>query len=135
MKLIELLFILVCWTVVKGFIINDAAGTPTIVFPVLDVDSPDFIDLSGGCSGFVDCTEYLANVIKNIGSGIIFLVLFLIDLLVYLFELFALIATITFTGIEGAPSFVNVILTIAPLAGIAIMIYKMASRSEGTTET
>lgn len=130
MKLIAILFILVAWTIVKGMILEDASGTPVLVFPTFDTPEFTFIDLSGGCGGFTDCIEYVGAVVYNIGLGLIFLVLFLIELIAYVFELFALIVTVQFTGIPGAPSWVSVLMGLPLIAGIAIIIFKMARKGD-----
>lgn len=130
MKLLAILFILVAWTVVKGLIVEDASGVPVLTFPTFETPSFAFQDLSGGCGSFTDCIEFVGYVLYNIGLGIIFLVLFFIELITYVFELFALIFQIQFTGVEGAPDYVNVLLALPFIAGIALIVFKMARSGE-----
>jgi hypothetical protein len=128
MRLIAILFILVTWTIVKGMILEDTSGTPVLVFPTFDTPDFEFIDLSGGCGGFTDCIEYVGAVIYNIGLGLIFLILFLVELLSYIFELLVLIFTIQFTGISGAPGWLNIILALPIVGALAIIVYTMARK-------
>lgn len=118
------------YALAKILILNSSEDQPVINFPTLATPDIDFIDVSGGCSSFVDCTEYLANIIFNIGAGIIFLVLFIINLLVYLFQLFGLLLEVTFTGIDGAPFWVNALLTTPFLAAIAFILYRLIRQGE-----
>lgn len=128
MNIVTIIFILLSFTIVKGLIQEDAAGAPEFLFPTLDVPDFEFQDLSAGCGGFTDCIEFVGYVIYNIGLGIIFLVLLLINLVVYIFDILTLIIEINFTGIEGAPTFINAILALPFAASIAIIIFKLVRK-------
>lgn len=134
MKLLTIIFIFVSWTVVKGAIQSDLAGTPIVTFPVFETPTFEFIDLSGGCGGFTDCLEYIGAVIYNIGLGLIFLVLFLVELIQYIIAFFQLVIQIQFTGIPGAPYIVNVLLTTPFLAAIALIIYNATRRGRTASD-
>lgn len=123
MKLIPLLTFLLAFTVLKGMILEEAAGAPVFTFPTLDVPDFDFIDLSGGCGSFTDCIEYVGAVIQNVALGIIFLILLIINLLVYIFEVITLIVSINFSGFEGAPWYVNAILSTPIVGSLALIVF------------
>lgn len=125
MKIGEILFILTAFSIIKLLILNTSGNSPAVTFPSLETPDIEFLDLSAGCGGFTDCIEYVGAVLYNIGAGVIFIVLFIIELLVYLFQLFGLIISAAFTGIEGAPFWVNALLTLPFSAAIAFILYKL----------
>lgn len=125
MKIVFIIFVFLAFTLAKILVINESTESPSIIFPTFDAPALDFIDLSAGCGGFVDCLEYIGAVIYNIGLGLIFLVLFIIELVGYIFELFALLINVTFTGVDGAPFWINALMTTPFLAAIAFILYKL----------
>lgn len=132
MKVVAIIFIFLAFTLAKVLVVNETDGQPEIIFPTLETPDFEFIDLSGGCSGFTDCIEYVGAVIYNIGLGLIFIVLFIVNLMVYIFQLFAVLLSVTFTGIEGAPFWVNLLLTVPFLASIAFIIYKLIRKGSSS---
>lgn len=132
MKAITILFVFFAYAIAKLLIINSGTAVPTIEIPTLETPDLEFIDLSDGCAGFFDCTEYLANVIYNIGQGIIYLVLLLVNLVVYLFQIIGLLITVTFTGIEGAPTWLNALLILPFAGGIGFIIYKLIRKGSSS---
>lgn len=130
MKTVQLVFILLGYLVFQILFVGSGGAEDPIIFPTFDVPDFEFIDLSSGCGGFTDCIEYVGAVIYNIGLGIIFLILFLIELITFVFDLFALIVEINFTGFNGAPWWVNLMFTVPLGAIIALLIYRMARSGE-----
>jgi hypothetical protein len=124
MKFVALLFVLLAYATTKAMIINDL-NTAEVEFPVLTIPTFEFIDLSLGCAGFFDCTEYVGAVLYNMVLGIIFLVLLIVELLVYIVAMFATIFSLAFTGIEGAPEYINLLITVPMLAMLGMIIYKL----------
>ncbi len=124
MKIGVLIFVLVSFTVAKAMYLDSTAGA-SLDFPELEIPDRDFEDLSGGCGGFTDCIEYVGAVIKNIGVGIIVFVELVFNLVVYAFALFSLMVVLSVSGIDGAPWYVNAILTTPFVAALSIIIYKM----------
>lgn len=131
-NVLAIVFIFLAFTLFKILFINELGNEPEIIFPTLETPAFNFIDLSDGCGGFTDCIEYVGAVIYNIGLGLIFLVLFIVSLIVYIFELFAIIIEANFTGIEGAPWYFNLLLTFPFGFAISVILYKMVRR--GSTE-
>lgn len=125
MKIVALLFIFLSYSVVKAMALEEINDTPAFTFPTFELPSLDFIDLSGGCGSFTDCIEYVGAVIYNFSLGIIFLILLIIELIVYVLELVALLVAIQFTGFDGAPQWVNTILTTPFLAAVGFIIFKL----------
>lgn len=125
-----IVFILFAFSTFKILYANSNDAAPHFEFPTLDPPDIEFRNVSGGCGGFIDCTEYLGAVLFNIGAGIIFLVLFLIELIVYVIELFALIVEVTFTGFAGAPWWVNALSTLPFFMAIGIIIYRLVRSGE-----
>lgn len=125
MKIMYIIFVFLVYSVLTIMVINDNADRPVITFPTIDIPSFEFRDLSGGCGGFVDCIEYVGAVLFNIGLGIIFLVLFIVNLFVFLFALIALLLKVAFTGINGAPWWFNTIIVTLFLGSISIIVYRL----------
>lgn len=133
MKLMALVTIQLAWAIFLVTYANTSEEYPNIEFPTLSTPDITFLDVSGGCGGFTDCIGWLAAIVFNIGAGVIFLVLFIIDLLVFLFELFGLLLDVSFTGIDGAPWQFNVLITILSSAVIAVLLFR-AVRSGASTD-
>lgn len=133
MKIIAIFFALTAFTVLKAMILQEVVGQDVVQFPEFDVPETEFVDLSGGCSGFIDCNEYIGNVLKNIGTGVIALVLFLIELVQFAYGLISLLISVSFAGIDGAPTVVNVLLSLPFIIGIGVILYKMLR--SGDTDT
>lgn len=113
---------------------NTNEELPATVFPVLASPDIDFIDVGSGCGGFADCIEYVGAVLFNIGAGIIFLVLFFINLLVFVFELFTILIDVSFTGIDGAHWTINLVLITLNSAILALMIFAMIRAGRQSAE-
>lgn len=134
MKLLTIIFIFVAWTVVKGAIQSDISGTPIVTFPTFDPPEFDFRDLSGGCGGFADCIEYVGAVLYNLGQIIRVPIEFLIEVLQYIVEFIQLVVEIQFTGIDGAPTIINVLLTVPFFAAIALIIFNAIRRGKTASD-
>lgn len=100
-------------------------GTPTFDAPVIE-----FIDLSAGCGGFTDCIEYVGGVLYNLVAGVIFLVLFIIELILFIIEFTVFMVTVTFTGVNGAPWWINSMIIGFFSVTISIIIYKLFRKGE-----
>lgn len=134
MKIGFILFVFLAYAMAKVLILNESQGQPAIDFPTLDIPSFDFVDLSGGCGGFVDCIEYVGAVLLNMTLGIIFIVLLLINLIVYVFEVIGKILSLTFEGIEGAPFWVNALVVTPFLAALGVVIFKLIRSGESNSD-
>jgi len=124
MKVTTIMFTSLAYTILAAMIISETVPETDINIPTLEIPAYDFIDISAGCSGFTDCTEYLANVIKNIGTGIISTVILFFNLAIFAFEIIALLLSLA-QGIQGAPWYVNVLLTAPAGVSVGIIIYKL----------
>jgi hypothetical protein len=130
MKILAIFFVLISFNLFK-IVYNDSTDSgPVIEYPTLNLPEFNPIDVSGGCGGFVDCIEYVGAVLYNLALGIIFVVEFLIRIFVYIFQLIILVVQQTFTGIEGAPLVINVLITLPYAAGIGFIIYKLVRSGE-----
>lgn len=127
MKLLEIIFLFLAFATVKAMIL-DQTGVAEIIIPVLEVPEFEFIDLTGGCSSFTDCTEYLANVVRNIGEAVIKTAVLVFNLVGFIFEIFILVADTLFSNVEGAPWYVNLLLFLPYTAALGIIIYNMIRR-------
>lgn len=132
MKTVALILTLVAFSIFKILYIDSSDTTPAIVFPTFVQPDIEFKDVSDGCTGFVDCIEFVGWVLFNIGAGIIFLITFLINLLVFVFRILAILVEVQFIGIDGAPWWVNIILAIPITGTVAMIIYKMARKGDTT---
>lgn len=125
-----LTFVYLSWAIFKILYTNETEETPTYIFPTIETPDIEFKDIDSGCSGFTDCIEFVGWVLYNIGAGIVFIVLFFINLLVFLFDLTALILQASIEGIDGAPWYFNLIInTIGGVVG-SILIYKLVRRGD-----
>lgn len=125
MKLIQLAMLTLGYVMISALIVNAATGVEAIDIPTLDIPTFDFIDLTGGCSSFTDCTEYLANVIYNIGLGAIALVQTVFALIAFIVNISGLIIDYGVQGIDGAPVWWNIILGSYLAMSIAVIVYRM----------
>lgn len=124
MKVLQIAFILLAFSTAKILVITEG-GEAEITFPTFTAPDFQFIDLSGGCGGFTDCIEYVGAVLYNIGLGIIFLVVLLANLITYIFEIIVLLIEIQFLGVEGAPWWINTLMSFPLLAGMGFIIFKL----------
>lgn len=132
MKLVALIFIYLVWAIFLITYANTSESIPAVVFPTLESPDIDFIDVSDGCGGFIDCLEYIGAVLFNIGAGIIFLVLFIINLIVYVFQILAILLEVSFTGIDGAPWQFNTTISTVSAAIIAMLVFRLIRSGKST---
>lgn len=111
------------WVIFLTTYANTTDEIPNINFPTLDTPDIDFIDVSAGCGGFTDCIEYIGAILYNFVAGVIFLILFIINLLIYIFALLAILISVSFTGIDGAPWQFNTFIITVNAAVIALIIF------------
>jgi hypothetical protein len=127
--LLVITFVLIAWTGVKAMMLN-ADEPESVTFPEFDAPDIEFNDLPDSCGGFTDCIEFVGNIIVNLVLGVVFVVLFLLALIIFVIEFVALLATIGFEPLDGAPAFVNVLLAVPTAAGIAIILYRMLRKGD-----
>lgn len=121
MKIMVVYFTLASFAVVSSLIIS--AGTPGTEVQIPTLDVPEFdVSFPNSCSGFFDCTEYLADVLKAVGESILFVVQLIFNIISFIFAFFLLILELA-DGVEGAPPVVNLLFITGPIIAIvAIMI-------------
>lgn len=130
----DLIFVYLCFGIFQIMYANTNEELPGTVFPTLESPDITFIDVGNGCGGFTDCIEYVGAVLFNIGAGLIFLVLFIINLLVFVFELFTILIEVSFTGIDGAHWTINLVLVTMNSALLALLIFAMIRAGRQSTE-
>lgn len=126
LKLPVLIVAMLLFGILRALVFNGVAGVEVIDFPALEISEPDLIDLSGGCGGFTDCTEYLGNVFLNIGNIIIAVFDFVVSLLVFVFEISLLVGDALINPLPGAPILVNGLITGILGVIVAFMIFRMS---------
>lgn len=129
LDLLVILFVLIAWSGVKAMMLN-AEEPDAVIFPTFDVPDLDFETIPNGCGGFTDCIEYVGNIIVNFVLGVVFVVLVLFELIGFIIEFVAILVTVGFEPLEGAPALVNVLLAVPTAAGIAIIIYKAIRKGD-----
>lgn len=134
-KLGYILYVFLAFGLFELLYFGAGGAAASFTIPTLEIPDFEFVDLSTGCGGFVDCIEYVGAVIYNIGLGIIFLVLFLIRLFVYVIEIVVLITDLMFTGFEGAPAIINVLITTPFYMSVALIVYRLLRKGDSTDET
>jgi hypothetical protein len=140
--IIQILLTMVAYTIVASMIITDATDAPAFELPTLEI--PDFTfleyaDVSAGCGGFTDCIGWLAAIVQNIGTtiyniaiGLIGTLVLIFNLIVYIVELVALIFATLIGGIDGAPWYANIFITLPFLASVGLIVYKLLRKGEST---
>lgn len=123
MKLVAILTIFLLYAMVKAMILSDDPETE-IDLPAFEEPDQEIDDIPGGCGGFTDCIEFLGEVITGFVQAIIYVVQLIINLVTYFIEFLIFIVTATFTGVDGAPAWLNFILTVGPALGLAIIVFK-----------
>lgn len=129
MSILQILFIIVSFAVVKGLIINEANST-AFELPTFTPPSITFQDVPDSCGGFTDCIEYIGDLLTNVVLGVIYLILFIVELVRYIGLLTIFIAQNAFQGVDGAPDWLNLLMSTPLIAGTAIIIYKLARSGE-----
>lgn len=125
MKLLHIIFLFLAFAMAKILILQEFENVPTIVFPTFDEPDVTFRDTSGGCGSFIDCTEYVGAVLFNIGAGVIYIVLLIVELIRYLFDFIGLLLSVTIDDIPGAPFWVNLFIVGMPLAAMALILFRL----------
>lgn len=129
LDLMVILFVLIAWAGVKAMMLN-ADEPDSVVFPTFTAPDLDFREIPESCGGFTDCIEYVGNIIVNFVLGIVFVILVVFGLIAFILEFVALLVTVGFEPLDGAPSFVNVLLAIPTAAGIAIIAFKALRKGD-----
>lgn len=132
MKVMALVFILLSFNIFKVLYANENPNVPNITFPTFTPPTFSPKNVTDGCGGVADCIRFIGNVIYNIGAGIVFVILFVLDLIVYIFKLFALIIAQSFQGINGAPFWFNLIVGTMNLGFIAFILYRLFRSGESS---
>ena len=129
MNLIEILFVLLAFSFGKALVLNEAEPG-AISFPAISEVPFSVSTPPSSCSGFTDCIEFVGLILLSFVQGILFIVFFLFNLIVFVFELLVVFAEVTFTGIDGAPFWVNGLLMLAYPGALAITIFKMFRKGD-----
>lgn len=132
MKIIQLLFLTVTFTVVEAMVLAENHDGAQFEFPELQSPDPTYKEIES-CSSIEGCIKYIGHVLYNIGVGIISAVQFIFYLSKFVFQLFALLITLIFTGVEGAPWYVNLVFYMPLVAGTSIIVYRLIRQGESST--
>lgn len=133
MKITQLVVLIVSYVLVSALIVNSTSGAEPVEIPTLDVPEFDFINVTAGCGGFVDCIEYVGAVIYNIGLTIVAIIQLAFAFVGFIFAISVLIITYGVEGVAGAPAAVNVVIGGYLGITIALAIYR-AIRSGKTND-
>lgn len=129
MKAIQLFVALLLFTTLRVLMAEENTATELpFELPTIDIPSFDFKDISGGCGGFFDCTEFLAWIIYNVAVGIIFLILLLVELLIFLFAFLALVGVLAVDPFPGAPWWISTTVSTIIITTLGMMLYKLIRR-------
>lgn len=131
MKIVTILFIFFAFTVCKLMVIGATTDDSNLSLPTLTQPNITFKTL-GACDSVGACIGYLADVIYNIGAGIIYGALLIINLVVYFFSFIFLVGNVLFTGVDGAPDWLNAIMTLPFLAGFGIIVFKLIRKGSSS---
>jgi hypothetical protein len=134
MKIMAVFAIQLFWIVFLFTYSNSSDEIPNIQFPTFDTPNISFRDVSQGCGGFVDCIEYVGAVLYNVAGGVIFIILFLIELIQFTVAMFVLLTSTSFAGIDGAPWQFNVVITVISGALLALLLYFMVRSGKGNAD-
>lgn len=131
MRLLELLAFTLLFTIFKGFVIEEVSED-TLEFPTFDAPDVEFADVSDGCGVFNEtgCLEFIGNLIANIVKGVIWVVLFIVEIVTFVMALLLLIFTIQLAGFEDVPAWINVLILGLQGAAFAIIIYRMLRKGD-----
>lgn len=132
MNAIQLSMLIIIYAILSAFVVNSGESVEAIDLPTLDLPTFDFIDISGGCGSFTDCTEYLANVVYNIGLGIIAVVQTLFALIAFVVEFSVVIVGLSVSGISNAPVWLNTVVGGYLGISMGIIIFRMARKGDST---
>jgi small-conductance mechanosensitive channel len=128
MKIVMIAFVLITFSVVQALILS--GETDAVTIPTLNAPDTDFNDFPDDCSGFFDCTEYVGQVLIVIGQAIIYVVLLIVALLIFLVQFTAFLAESQFTGVDGAPPWVNLLLSLPFLLAIGLFLFKALRKGD-----
>lgn len=135
---------MVAYSIVSLMIINASSEEATIELPTFDVPSFDFESYGneGSCGGAFDvgeCIEFLARVMKNLGIavrniaiGLIGTFQLIFNLVVYIVELAALVLVLLLTGIDGAPWYLNIFVTLPFIGAVGLITYKLVRKGDSS---
>lgn len=135
MNIAPLLYTLLLYTTLKGMILYEAGAEP-LELPVVPTFSTneqfDFRDVAG-LDAVADAIYNLVEVFRVVAIYVIDSLIFTGELIVYIGALIITIGGLVFTTIEGAPYYVNILVTTPQVLMMGIIIYKMLR--SGETET
>ena len=129
MRLIALIFFFLLYSSFKVLVFQEA-GTEIEAFPTFVSPGIQFIDLSQGCSGFFDCTEYVGAVIYDIALSFLFIALLIYEVVRYLTAVIAWTILLQLTGLGDAPPMVNLLFAAPPAIMLGIIIFKMLRKGD-----
>lgn len=131
MNLAALIFTFLAYGLFVAMYQGDSTGEST--FPAFEAPEVEFEDLPASCGGFTDCIEYVGNVIKNVVLGFVYAILLIVAIIRLIVELLVLIVASAFTGFDGAPEWLNIL--VATFFGIATAITIYRALRKGDTDT
>lgn len=125
--LLAIIFILISWSYMKAEIENSVTPN-TVTFPTFTAPTTSaFVDVTGGCGGFTECLEFIGFVVYDIALSIFYILALVVALVLYIVALLAILVAVNFTGFgPDAPVIVNVLTALPFVAGITIIIFKLA---------
>lgn len=127
MKLLEIIFVLLAYAIVKSaFLVETAVDAPE--FPSLDTPEVEFREISS-CNELVLCLNSFVDVMFNIAAGVLFAILFVTFLLLFIGQMVVVIVALQFAGV-GGPPWIDLLLATPYLAGLAIIVFKMARKGD-----
>lgn len=99
-------------------------------FPTFDPPETNFRTVPNGCGGFLDCTEYLADIVVNFVLGVVYIVLLIVEIIRLFIEMLILAITNAFTGLDGAPVWLNIAVLAFFSIGFSLGIYRAIRKGD-----
>jgi hypothetical protein len=124
MKFTALIFLFITFAVIEAMVIATTTDGLEIDFPEMGTPELNFKDI-GECSGIASCTKLIAFAIFNGALGIIAAVQYAFYLSRYIVQIIGLVLQLSFTGIPGAPFYVDLIVMTPLLGTLGVIIYKL----------
>lgn len=124
MKLATIIFVLVaynCFSVLYA----QSDETVTVSFPEFQEPEQHIGTVSG--------SNVLADVLMLIAQGVVWVAELLFGLVKYILELVVFVAKLSFHGVDGAPWWVSLLISVPYIAGVAIILIRIARKGDAAT--
>lgn len=134
MNIAALTFGLLAYNLVKAMILFETGATvPEFPDPPsFEFDTTfDFVAV-GGVDAVADAIQNLVEVFRVVGAALLSTIVFLGDLTIFVFGVIGFLFEITFSTIEGAPSYINVLVVSTPIVVVLIIVYKLLRSGESS---